>query len=238
MIEQDELLLVRLLRPLLRRKPDRKSRLDCLDEESIGAYLDGGPSESERGEIEIHLVDCRYCLDHFLAAAMAASDGRELQVPSGMLARAMALMPQSKSIENVFTIIIELMRDSLALIFTSGRLSMPITAAQIRGKDNSADIATLQIEAELGQLQVGVEIERLEGDLCQIVVHVKTAEGALADGLRFNLLSGGREHASYFARLGAATFERVPPGEYQLAVTESGKSLGAIELTIKEESRE
>jgi hypothetical protein len=69
-------------------------------------------------------------------------------------------------------------------------------------------------------------------------VTVKSADGGLAEGLRFSLLSGERERASYLARQGAATFERIPPGDYQLAVTESSKSLGVIELTIKESHRE
>lgn len=238
MIEQDELLLIRLLRPLLRREPGLKSPPDCPEDEAIGAYLHGGLSESARSEIEAHLADCGHCLNTFLAADAAAPGGQEAIVPSGLTARATALMPQSKSTGEVFTVVVEFVRDSLALIATSGRLIMPTPAAQIRGKEKSSDIAMLQIDSAIGQLRVGVEIERLEDDLCQVVVSATTTDGALADGLRFSLLSGDREQASYLARQGAATFDRVPPGEYRLAVTESGKSLGAVELTIKEESRE
>ena len=223
---------------LLRRPPQREGGwnlpVGCPGEESLAAYLDGGLSELAQGEMENHLADCRHCLDQFLAAEAAVQDRHEARVPTKLTDRAMALMPQFNSIGDVFTIVVEFVRDSLSLVSTSGNLVVSTPAAQIRGKDNSADIPMLQIESALGELQVAVEIERLEGDLCQVVVNVKTSADALADGLRFSLLSGNREQASYLARQGSATFERIPPGEYELAVFESGHSLGAIRLTIKE----
>ena len=81
-------------------------------------------------------------------------------------------MPPPKSFGDVFSIVVEFARELLALIATSGRVVIPATIAQIRGKENSADVAMLQVESALGQLQIGVEIERLEGDLCQVVVTV------------------------------------------------------------------
>ena len=71
-----------------------------------------------------------------------------------------------------------------------------------------------------------------------LVVKATPKAGSVADGLRFSLLSRGREQASYMARQGSAIFERIVPGDYQLAVAESGNCLGTIELTIKEGSRE
>ena len=74
----------------------------------------------------------------------------------------------------------------------------------------------LHVESELGEFKVAVEVERLEGDLCQVAVNVKSNAGSVADGLRLSLMSGEREQASYLARQGAAIFDRIPPGEYQL----------------------
>jgi len=238
-IERDEESLGRLLRRLAQREPGRNSQTGCPEDETLAAYLDGGLSESARDEIESHLAECRSCLDHFLAAEKGASDGFEATVPPRVLARAMALVPQRKPKDDIFHLVVELARDSLALISTSGRLVVPTLAVQIRGKENmTASDVLLCIESELGQFQVSVEVERLEDNLCQVAVKVTPIMGSGADGLRFSLMSGQREQASYLARQGAATFDRVPPGEYRLAVTESGKSLGAIELTIKEDSRE
>jgi hypothetical protein len=155
-----------------------------------------------------------------------------------MLARALALMAQSKPRGNVFNLVVELARDSLALISTSGRLVMPTLAAQIRGKEHIADDSVLHVESELGQFQVAVEVERLEDDLCQVAVNLKPKPGVVVDGLRLSLMSGEREQASFLARQGAAIFDRIPPGEYQLVVTASGNAIGVIQLSIKENGHE
>jgi hypothetical protein len=74
--------------------------------------------------------------------------------------------------------------------------------------------------------------------LSQVVVNVRANAGAVADGIRLSLMSGGREAASYLARQGTAIFDRIGPGDYQLEVSESGHSVGSIRLTIKEGYRE
>ena len=238
MSERDEELLGPLLRRLRPRQPGKNAKIGCPEDESLGAYLDGVLSEVARAEIESHLAECRSCLDHFLAAETAARDGPTLPVPPKMLARAMALMPQSKPRDNVFNLVVELVRDSLELISTSGRLVMPTLAAQIRGKENIADNSVLHVESEMGEYQVAVEVERLEGDLCQIAVNVKPIGAAIAAGLRLSLMSGEREQASYLARQGSAIFDRIPPGEYRLAITGSGNAIGMIQLSIKENGHE
>ena len=115
---------------------------------------------------------------------------------------------------------------------------MTAVPAAIRGKGKSSSSGTVQVAKQLGELIVTVEVEKTEGQFCQVTVNVRPLGRAFADGLRISLLSGDREQASYLARQGSATFERIPPGEYQLALTDSGNSLGAICLTIKEDGRE
>jgi hypothetical protein len=69
-------------------------------------------------------------------------------------------------------------------------------------------------------------------------VTVKLRSGAIADNIRLSLMSGEREQASYLARQGSAIFDRIPPGDYRLKVSDSGHSAGSIRLTIKEGSDE
>ena len=238
MSERDEELLAPLLRRLRLRQPGKKLPIGCPRDESLAAYLDGGLSEPARDEIESHLAVCRSCLDHILAAENAAREVSTAVVPPKMLARAMSLMLQTKPRGDVFNLVVELVRDSLALISTSGRLVMPTMAVQIRGKEKIADNSVLHVESDLGQFQVAVEVERLEDDLCQVAVNVKSNAGSVTDGLRLSLMSGEREQASYLARQGAAVFDRIPTGEYQLVVSGSGDSIGVIQLSIKESGHE
>lgn len=238
MSERDEELLGPLLQLLRQREPGKNTQIGCPEDESLAAYLDGGLVETARSEIENHLADCRHCLDHILAAETAAREGPAATVPPKMLARAMALVKQPEPKGEIFKLVVELVRDSLALISTSGHLVMPTLAAQIRGKENSVDNSVLHVESELGEFKVAVEVERLEGDLCQVAVTVKSSARSVADGLRLSLMSGEREQASYLARQGAAIFDRIPPGEYHLVVTGSGDAIGVIQLSIKENGHE
>jgi hypothetical protein len=76
-------------------------------------------------------------------------------------------------------------------------------------------------------------VERIETDLCQVVVNVSGLEGTVAEGVRISLLSGGREQASYVTRQGEAVFDRIPQGEYNLALSEAGAPVGMIRLKME-----
>ena len=239
MSERDEESLGRLLRRLARQQPSGKSPMECPGDENLAAYLDGGLAEIDRSKLESHLTDCRFCLDELVAAHTASQQVGSDAVPAKVSARAMALFPESKPMREIFKLVIELARDSLELISTSGRLVMPAAAAAIRGKEKAADSSVLRIESELEKFHVAVEVERLDNNLCQVVVNVTPkAKDGVADGLRLSLMSGEREQASYLARQGSAIFDRIPPGDYQLTMTAPGGFLGAIELSIKENGHE
>jgi hypothetical protein len=237
-IERDEDFLVRLLRRLPQIKPGKQGRSGCPEEEALAVYLSGALGDADNSFLENHLASCAYCLDELLSAHHPAQNEASATAPVKAVARAMALLAKPKLTSEFFNLVVGLARDSLALISTSGRLVMPTLAAQIRGKEKIADTSVLHVESELGQFHVAVEVERLEDDLCQVAVNVKSNAGSVAEGLRLSLMSGEREQASYLARQGAAIFDRIPPGEYQLVVSGSGNSIGVIHLSIKEDGHE
>jgi hypothetical protein len=136
--------------------------------------------------------------------------------------------------ENFLDLVVRLVLDSIELVTTSGQLVSVTAGAEVRGKVKSPVSGLLEVEKELGKFKIAVEVERTESDLCQVAVRVKTKGGSVAEGIRLSLMSGGREQASYLARQGAAIFDRIPPGDYRLKVSESGHSMGSIRLTIKE----
>jgi len=66
-------------------------------------------------------------------------------VPEGLLAKAMALMPQNAQEEGFFEMVVRLVRGSLELVSTTGRLvDVPIMAG-VRGKLESPGTAILQV---------------------------------------------------------------------------------------------
>ena len=238
MIERDEDFLAHLLRRLPQIKPGRQVRSGCPDEEALAVYLSDALGEADNAVVENHLAGCVACLDELLAAHQAAQDEGRAAVPAKAAARAMALLAKPKLTSEIFNLVVGLARDSLELISTSGSLIMPALAAEVRGKGKPASTGILRIEKNLGELQIAVEVERLDGDFCQIAVNVASHGKPAADGLRLSLFSGAREQASFLARQGSAIFDRVAPGKYQLAVSAAGNALGTIGLKIQEGSHD
>jgi hypothetical protein len=215
------------------QKP-RNGRAGCPDEEILASYLAGGLIPATGEEVETHLAQCTACLDELSAAYSSMVEDEKETVPEALIARAMALIPQAAQEEGFFDMVVRLARGSLELLSTTGQLVEVPGLAWVRGKPESPGTTILQVEKEMGRFKVAVEVEPVEDELCQLSVTVK-ADGSLpADGIRLNLLAGGREQASYLARQGTAIFDRVSPGDYRLAISEANAPLGSIRLTIKE----
>lgn len=91
---------------------------------------------------------------------------------------------------------------------------------------------TLQVEQEVGRFRVAVELDLSEAGMCQVVAHVREESGEPAEGVRLSLSSGEREQASFLTRDGLVVFDRISPGEYSIAVSESGNVVGKIRLNL------
>ena len=223
----------RILAFFMARK-SRNGRADCPDEETLANYLAGGVTPSMDEQIHSHLAQCTACLDELSAASSSMGGEEKEAVPEALVAKAMALMPQTSQDEGFFDMVVRLVRGSLELVSTTGKLVEVPALAGVRGKAESPSTAILQVEKEMGRFKVAVEVEPVEDELCRLAVTVKAGGSLTADGIRLSLLAGGREQASYLARQGMAIFDRVSPGDYRLAITEANAPVGSIRLTIKE----
>jgi hypothetical protein len=223
----------RILAFFMAQKP-RSERAGCPDEETLASYLAGGGPPGVDEQIDTHLTECTACLDE-LSAAYSSIGGEEKEaVPEALVAKAMALMPQTPQEESFFDMVVRLVRGSLELVSTTGQLVEVPALAGVRGKLGSSGTAILQVEKEMGGFKVAVEVEPVEDELCQLAVTVKAGAELPTGGIRLSLLAGGREQASYLARQGTAIFDRISPGDYRLAISEANAALGSIRLTIKE----
>jgi hypothetical protein len=223
-----------VLRRLLSSHREGAGRADCVTEEVLAEYLSGQSGEESQDMIEAHVAACSACADDIVAAYKAAQHSEVETCPQPLVAKAMVLVPAETDSENFLDVVVRLVLDSLELVTTSGQFVAAAAAAEVRGKAKTPDSGILEVEKELGEFKITVEVERTESDLCQVTVRVKAKNGSVAEGIRLSLVSGGREHASYLARQGAVTFDRIPPGDYRLKVSDSGHSMGSIRLTMKE----
>jgi len=232
-IDHNDEQLGRILASLMAQKP-RQGRATCPDEETLANYLAGGFPSSVDEQINTHLTECTACLDDLSAAYSSMLGDEKEAVPEGLIAKAMALMPQNAQEEGFFDMVVRLVRGSVELVSTTGQLVEVPALAGVRGKPEASGTTILQVEKEMGRFKVAVEVEPVEEELCQLAVTVKASAALPTDYIRLSLLAGGREQASFLARQGTAIFDRISPGDYRLAISEANAALGSIRLTIKE----
>ena len=233
MIDRNDEQLGRILAYLMAQKP-RNGRAGCPDEETLASYLVDGLTPTTSEEMETHLSHCTACLDELSAAYSSMLGDEQETVPEALVTKVMALIPQAAREEGFFDMVVRLARGSLELVSTTGQLVEVPGLAGVRGKLESPGTTILQVEKEMGRFKVAVEVEPVEDELCQLAVTVRAGGALPADSIRLSLLAGGREQASYLARQGTAIFDRIPPGNYRLAISEANLPLGSIRLTIKE----
>jgi hypothetical protein len=221
----DEEKIAAILRRLSGRPREGADRFNCPDDESLAVFLSGDFSGDRGKIIEAHLAECSFCLDEIVAASKA--DGAEI-VPQYLIHKAQALV---ESREPLFELVARLFHKSIELIETSGRIvSMPLPV--VRGAAKAGFPNALQVEQKVGRFRIAVEIEVSEPETCQIVANVTEDTGLPAEGVRLSLNSDEREHASFLTRGGIVVFDRIAPGEYSIAVSESGTSIGRIKLSL------
>lgn len=217
-----------ILRRLIWRTRDKTARTHCPDEETLAIFLSGNLKGDEKQRVDTHLTNCSLCVED-LAAAYKSSEGSEMErVPQRLIEKAMGMVEGK---ENLFDLVVRFVKGSIELIQTSARV-MPVAVPVVRGAAKSAEGNALQVEKEVGRFRVAVELELIEGGVCQVVANVTEEQGKPAEGIRLSLSSEGREQASFLTREGKVLFDRIPPGEYSIAVSESGTHVGRIKLSL------
>jgi hypothetical protein len=217
---------------LLSRLPTRVSgkadRSDCPDEEILASFLAGNLEKDAERTLESHLARCSFCCEDLAAANKFDEFANTERVPQRLIERVMGLVSER---ENSFDLIVRLVNGSLELIRTAARVT-PISAPLLRGGAKPAKGDALQVEQEVGRFRVTVELDLREAGTCQVIANVTEESGKPAEGIRMSLSSAEREHASFLARAGVVVFDRVAPGEYSIAVSESGAVVGKIRLSL------
>ena len=160
----------------------RNGRAGCPDEEALASYLAGGVTPSMDEQINVHLAQCTACLDELSAAYSSMLGDEKEAVPEGLVAKAMALMPQNAQEEGFFDMVVRLVRGSVELVSTTGQLVEVPALAGVRGKLESHGTTILQVEKEMGRFKVAVEVEPVEDELCQLAVTVRAGGSLPADG--------------------------------------------------------
>jgi hypothetical protein len=225
----DEDKISEILLRFFKRAAGPVDRAGCPDEETLAVFIEGNLAGSEPDKVESHLARCALCLDELAAALNAVeTTGGEVDVPRPLVNRARALV---EGRENRYEIAVRLLRESLQLLSTTGRL-VPQPVPAVRSESGSANENRLHVEQGVGRFRVGLVLELAEPGACRVLANVSEETGKPADGVRLTLTSGDRERASFVTRAGSVVFDRLAPGDYSIVVSESGHSLGRVRLNL------
>jgi len=224
----DENKIAEMLRRLSGRAREGANRVNCPDEETLAVFLSGDLSGDVGKKVEAHLAKCSFCLDDIVVAYKSGEGYDVLSVPQRLVAKVRALVSKK---ETLFDLAVRLVGGSIQLVSTTARI-MPAPAPVLRGVAPESAGNMLQVEQEVGRFKVAVELDLSEAGVCQVIANVKEDSGEPAEGVRLSLSSGDREHASFLTRAGIVVFDRISPGEYSIAVSESGNHIGKIRLNL------
>jgi len=218
-----------MLRSLFRRARGEAERTNCPGEETLVVFLSGDLPKEARNEVEAHLAKCSFCLKDLVADYKSGELTSTERVPQRLIDKALELVQGRR--ETLFHLAVRMVKGSMELISTSARV-IAAPAPVLRGQAKPAAGNTLQVEHEVGRFRVTVELDLSEVGACQVVANVREETGEPAEGVRLSLSSGDREQASFLTRAGTVVFDSIAPGEYGIAVSESGAVVGRIRLSL------
>jgi hypothetical protein len=224
----DEEKIAEILRRLSGRARGRTDRVDCPDEETLAVFLGGDRSGGAGKTVEAHLAECSFCLDDIVTAYKAGEGYAGASIPEQLIAKARALVSER---DTLFDLAVRLVEGSIQLISTTARV-VPAPVPVLRAEAQESPANRLRVEQEVGRFKVAVELDLSEAGVCQVIANVTEESGEPAEGVRLSLSSGDREHASFLTRAGIVVFDRIAPGEYSIAVSESGTPIGRIRLNL------
>ena len=224
----DENKIAEMLRRLSGRAREGADRLSCPYEETLAVFLSGDLLGDAGKVVEAHLAECSFCLDDMVAAYRSSEGYTVGSIPEQLVAKVRELVSKK---ETLFDVAVRLVEGSIQLVRTTARI-MPAPAPVLRGAAPESPGNMLQVKQEVGRFKVSVELDLSEAGLCQVVANVKEESGKGVEGVRLSLSSGEREHASFLTREGVVVFDRIAPGEYSIAVSESGNHIGKIRLNL------
>jgi hypothetical protein len=228
-MDSHEQKILEILRRFQSRSRSKADRTNCLSEESLASYLGGILAGDAKEKVEVHLAQCSYCLEETVAAYKAGEDQGLERVPQRLLNKAKGLV---KETETLFDLVVRFVKDSVELVSSVGFTTLTPVPVGVRGAGTASAEKILQMEKEVGRFKLGLELEQVETGVCRIAARVTEGDGKPVEGVRLSLITGGRDQASFLTRAGQVAFDRVPQGDYSLALSDSGGPVGTVKLSL------
>ena len=212
---------------------------DCLPEEVFAAYLENLLDDTDKEKIEEHLSNCKACRQNSIMlnrVRMEVEKEPSLKASHEVTGKAKRLVPDVPA-KDLIEVVLGFAKDSIRILKDTATMIKPLEVApagtrEVSTKEEEKNIVCLS--KEFNGIKADIFIEKIDNTYCEIEVKTAdTSSGAPLDNIRLNLLSEGKELASYLTIKGRASFKNLPFGTYILAIKKGTNFLGEILLRLE-----
>lgn len=236
----------KILKDLFKKASERKKEApnlhsvegqDCLSEELFAAYLGNLLDNTEKEKVEEHLSNCKVCRQNsifFNKVSMNIEKEPMLKAPSKITEKAKQLV-QGFPEKDLIEVILEFARDSIRVLKDTANIFKPLEAALAGTREGGTEGVKniVFLGKKFNEVDVDIIIEKINDSSCNIEVKTSAiSSGAPLDDIRFNLISGEKELASYLTVKGMASFKNINFGTYTLQIIKGQDILGKILLQL------
>lgn len=217
----------------------------CITDEIFSSYLENLLDDKGKEMIEEHLIHCNMCRQKNITLHRIKEEIQKenlLIAPMRATEKAKQLV-NAPVTHNLVEVILGFAKDTVRIIKNTGAIFQPLefAPALARGSESEHSIPNIPkagnitfLVNKFSGLTVELTVEKINEYEFDIEVKATDAQSAEPiNNIRFNLLLGERELASYLTKQGYTTFKNLPLDTYALEVVQKKETLGKINLKLE-----
>ena len=208
---------------------------DHPDIEALTSFLEGKLSEDEGAKIEEHILHCHSCAEA-LSFSIKLETSRDMDVPEGLLEKVKGMV-LSQDGADILEIWLKLKDAAIELMHTTGDVLVGrelVPAPVLRSRSIKDFKDEINILKDFGDIRTEIKVENKGKGIFNLKVAVKekSTQRVMKD-LRVTLIKEDLELESYLTDSGAAVFEHILLGKYQIRISNIDKQVALVVLDIK-----
>ena len=205
------------------------------DEEDLACFLEGKLSETDKLQMEKHLVNCDLCAD-YVGMHFKMGSALVVDIPDKLFEKIRKLV-LGKDEGGFFEILLKLKEKAIEIIQTSGDVLVGqelIPAPILRSRQIRDFKEELTILKDFQKVRAEIRLKNNNAKTFNLEVLIKDKESRReVKDLRIILLRGGLELESYASDGAIVIFKDVYPGVYTVEVASPEEKVAIISITVK-----
>jgi len=217
-----------------------EKKKNCPEESILVNYTDDLLEETQREQLEQHLIECNHCLELVLFNSKVQLDESDEEVPDApdtWKRSAMNLISEKADVkEGLFDIVLRFLKEKIEVADNPGNLSIFFEPAPMPARAGRKELSEnlITLKRIFADLESSIEVERVDDTYVNMkVITVNHKSGAPAIDLRISLFNPVREIASYVVEDGMALFMGLKYGRYVIKINSGTKRIGEISLDLR-----